>query len=366
MAIRFECEQCGSVLKIKDDLAGKPGKCPKCKTAFTVPEPDDGPDDSTSLDEPEEESEIKSSVAKTTSSASDDFDVDDFLSADLDLDSKAKSKSPAKSRTPLKDIDEDALLSDEPAEKPKRNRNASSASLDDEEEAEDEVFQIRRNDPSKASTSKRTPPPKEIDEEKPSPVHSRSAPGTNSAGTAANMASDLLAKTGKKGKKSAWNEAADERKRESEYDYTDLKNHLFKKIAPLAVGGLVGCWLLYTMMSSAMGGKSYLPELGQVTGKVTLAGKPLANVTVLFHPVQSSTQKVDKKKRASSSGGTTDAAGHYELKYGDAKGAAIGECLIGIEAPSRSDIPAKFMGQKLTVTKTVKPGRQVIDLELSE
>ena len=39
MTIRYECGECGSILKIKDELAGKPGKCPKCKTRFTVPDP---------------------------------------------------------------------------------------------------------------------------------------------------------------------------------------------------------------------------------------------------------------------------------------------------------------------------------------
>jgi hypothetical protein len=38
MTIRYKCEKCGSVLKIKDRLAGTPGKCPKCKTEFQVPE----------------------------------------------------------------------------------------------------------------------------------------------------------------------------------------------------------------------------------------------------------------------------------------------------------------------------------------
>lgn len=40
MTIRYKCSECGASLKIKDDLAGTSGKCPQCKTAFTVPEPD--------------------------------------------------------------------------------------------------------------------------------------------------------------------------------------------------------------------------------------------------------------------------------------------------------------------------------------
>ena len=38
MTIRFTCGECSSVLKINDDLAGTTGRCPKCKTKFTVPQ----------------------------------------------------------------------------------------------------------------------------------------------------------------------------------------------------------------------------------------------------------------------------------------------------------------------------------------
>lgn len=37
MTIRFTCSECGSVLKIKDELAGTSAKCPKCKTKFVIP-----------------------------------------------------------------------------------------------------------------------------------------------------------------------------------------------------------------------------------------------------------------------------------------------------------------------------------------
>ena len=40
MTIRFTCSECASVLKIKDELAGTNGKCPKCKTPFIVPSPE--------------------------------------------------------------------------------------------------------------------------------------------------------------------------------------------------------------------------------------------------------------------------------------------------------------------------------------
>lgn len=38
MTIRFTCSECASVLKIKDDLAGTSGRCPKCNAKFIVPD----------------------------------------------------------------------------------------------------------------------------------------------------------------------------------------------------------------------------------------------------------------------------------------------------------------------------------------
>src|SRR3954467_2334178 len=37
MPIRFKCAECGASMKIKDELAGTKGHCPKCKTEFVVP-----------------------------------------------------------------------------------------------------------------------------------------------------------------------------------------------------------------------------------------------------------------------------------------------------------------------------------------
>lgn len=38
MTIRYECPDCGSVLKIKDERAGQQGRCPKCKSGFQIPD----------------------------------------------------------------------------------------------------------------------------------------------------------------------------------------------------------------------------------------------------------------------------------------------------------------------------------------
>ena len=43
--IEFACPACGSVLRVKDALGGKRGKCPKCAAVITVPEPAPTPAD---------------------------------------------------------------------------------------------------------------------------------------------------------------------------------------------------------------------------------------------------------------------------------------------------------------------------------
>ncbi len=44
MTIRYQCTECDSVLKIRDDKAGQAGRCPQCKTAFVIPEPEAEPE----------------------------------------------------------------------------------------------------------------------------------------------------------------------------------------------------------------------------------------------------------------------------------------------------------------------------------
>ena len=40
MPIKFKCS-CGQVLSVPDKMAGKQGKCPKCKHRFVLEEPDE-------------------------------------------------------------------------------------------------------------------------------------------------------------------------------------------------------------------------------------------------------------------------------------------------------------------------------------
>lgn len=345
MAIRFECEQCGSVLKIKEELAGKPGKCPKCKTPFTVPTLDEESDldEEQSLAGDDSESEDSAPAQPPPPKTSgDDFDVDAFLMDDSAPPPKSKPRAAAAKR-PSPDDDDDSLSDDEEeSPPPKKAKPSKAADLDDDD-----------------------------DQDTPS-APTRRPPGTNASGTAANFASDLLTKSGKKGKKTNWSEAeaqAQARNQEPGYDWSGLSKYLGTRILPAAAGVMLAVYLLYSLVSSSMSGSTFKPTLGRVTGNVKLDGKPVAGAEVWFHPIVDDKTPVEGKKQytGSSSMGMTDPQGNYEQSYSaDLKGAIVGPCRIEIMAIGRSDIPKKYVGKNATEQREVKPGRQVIDFDLSK
>jgi len=113
-----------------------------------------------------------------------------------------------------------------------------------------------------------------------------------------------------------------------------------------AVLGIAGC------------GRGDAPELGEVTGMVTMDGKPLSGVIVVFKP---------DVGRAGSA--TTDANGRYELvyRYG-VKGTKLGMNTISIEWPTGYTgggpaIPAEY-GTRTELKEEVNAGKNVIDIEM--
>ncbi|MFC1597650.1 hypothetical protein ACFL5Q_06920 [Planctomycetota bacterium] len=119
--------------------------------------------------------------------------------------------------------------------------------------------------------------------------------------------------------------------------------------------------LAFSMTGCFRGG----PELGTVTGTVTLDGAPLADAQVAFQP-----------KDGSPSVATTDSAGHYELEYTREKpGAIVGGHIVRIltqttstdesgneiQVPQR--VPEKY-NYRSTLLREVKPGENSIDFKL--
>ena len=106
-----------------------------------------------------------------------------------------------------------------------------------------------------------------------------------------------------------------------------------------------------------------LPELGLVTGTVTLDGTPQPGLQVRFEP-----------QAAALSVGVTDASGRYELRYtNEVKGAAVGKHTVRIEAFEDADaagqgaavvIPPRY-NLDSTLTADVKAGENTINFELT-
>ncbi|HWL10608.1 MAG TPA: hypothetical protein VNQ76_19535 [Planctomicrobium sp.] len=108
------------------------------------------------------------------------------------------------------------------------------------------------------------------------------------------------------------------------------------------------------------------PDLGTVTGIVTLDGAPLADAIIEFLP-----------ERGRPSGALTDHEGRYKLAYtSDAQGAIVGTHSIRISTeryapqpdgstiPIPEKLPAKYH-QKSTLTEEVKEGSNQFNFELT-
>ena len=102
-------------------------------------------------------------------------------------------------------------------------------------------------------------------------------------------------------------------------------------------------------------------DLGEVTGTVTLDGKPLPNAYVQFIP----------QGGGRPAGGTTDEAGNYKLIYSaSAAGALVGPAKVSIttgdpEDPKRPEKLGPGYNSKTTLTAEVTPGDNVHNFDLT-
>ncbi len=115
-------------------------------------------------------------------------------------------------------------------------------------------------------------------------------------------------------------------------------------------------------VSSGCSGRD-VPELGTVTGIVTLDGKPLEKAVVMFQP-----------DNARPSRGETDAAGRYTLIYTrESRGAVPGTHSVNIRTRREDDagnlVLAEFLPNRYhdqtELTANVSPGKNQIDFVLT-
>ena len=121
-------------------------------------------------------------------------------------------------------------------------------------------------------------------------------------------------------------------------------------------------WILFGAMlwlGVAGCGRGDLPELGQVQGKVTLNGKPLAGLEVHFFP--------DTGRAATA---ITQNDGGYRLTYNHGvMGTKVGPNTVSFAWPmgeaGTAKIPEKY-GANSQVKMDVKPGRNTFDFALEK
>ncbi len=355
MSIRYKCDSCGSALTIKDELAGTKGKCPKCKTPFVVPQPETAGSSAGQSPSPSPKAapaakEVKAKPAKATAPA-------------------AKAGAPAPKQGDA-DFDPVAFLMDDdgnagPAKKNAVRRPAAPPLESDAELPSDLLKQ--------AGGRQRSPRnPGDSDKKDPS-----AEPASRYGGSAAATAGAMLSSDASSGAKELLTRSVEEsRARASRMeDFEEPKGPTqfslilqeLIRLSPYIATGLVGViglfWLANRMVSTSFP----LPEMGYVTGRVTLNGQPLAGARVYFSPTEREFELPSGRvERTRTAMGITDEDGKYELIYiDDIEGTAVGsnQVMISRMTDGREDIPPEY-GMRSTVVKEVALGSQEIDFEL--
>lgn len=276
--IKYKCEECGSSLSIKNELAGTAGKCPKCKTKFRVPEPQgDGPDQ-----EPSKKKKRKQ-VAAESGGEQKEVSEDDMIFGEGFFNAEDAPQRPRPTLPTFEEQTED----EKPKSKPKKPFGAAKPA------------------------------------------------GDNSA----NIASELLSKTGKKSRPSDFQE---EEESEGGYDFSAINYLILWRVLPVVLGLGLLVPLFYWFFSGMLGMGPELPPLAELHGVIKIDGTPAANAQVQFIPALNQSD--------ANSGGpshaNTGADGSYKAYY-------------------KRDVPGVIFG-KHTVRVTVGPLRVQQEITVAE
>lgn len=296
MTIRFTCDECGSVLKIKDELAGTDGKCPKCKKPFVVPSPE-----ASEAEPPQKPSPVEvkpatparatapAAPAKPTKRPADDdeFDPVSFLME------KPKKRPAAFNPSPVDDDDD---------------RTGEGLALDDAPASETPAPAKRwgaRKETSAADAASRS----------------------LGAGTG-NAARDLLTKSMEESRVRA-SEMPEEKPR-FDFDFAGFFREFGLKGGGILAVILLVAFGLYRLTTGMMGDGLQLPEMGYVSGQVTYQGKPQAGIILYFTPTDVEIKGSEERWRAST--GMTDENGEYTMYYIEGvEGVKTGRCQVSLE-----------------------------------
>jgi phage FluMu protein Com len=354
MSIRYKCEKCGSTLNIKDELAGSAGKCPKCKSAFTVPTP--------------------AAAEAPTRRVSDSGNA--TVSPPAAKQAKAPLKRSGGARTADDDFDPMAvLMGDEPpsASRPGRNRPAPPP-LSDEEIPSDLEFELEiGGEADEEVAPRKTKKRKRVqfddsDEFDASMPNSASATAGAMLGGASAGAKDLLTRTMEESRARASRIDDEEDDRLRGPGVKDYVREYGLQATGIAVAFVLVTWGLYRLANSMYGGGMPVPDLGRVYGIVKLDGQPLEGAKVRFTPTDRNLSVDEQgRHRYRASTATTDAEGYYDLYYSeDVRGAAVTEHRVSIEkfGPDGRLLTPANMYDLTEEMRPVESGSNEIDFNL--
>lgn len=393
MTIRVVCARCAAKLDIREELAGATRRCPKCKTEFTVPAAED--EEGVSIAEQDEEAAVAEQApavaAAETAQRADaaasppdaplsgmtDGDDDDEDYVPSFVTAPASEKTPPKPTPTAKNDDDGPVLSIPKGPLPPRPK---SKTFDPEEFLKDD------DSPAPSPAAVREPPrrnPFEVDDEPRTPMRAKSTRSgardrqRPSAGTGAPLESATPAVGGTRDraqaarelrqalKESALKPAEEEEKaRGIAFELSVLFSEIGIKGLAMFLGALVVAVGLYFVSYRVLVGKPRLPELGYVTGTVTLDGSPATGATVYFAPVEQSVDSGGKKIIPRTSFGLVNEKGEYRMMYQEGiPGVTVGKCRVWVALP-----PPKMaleFSQVAMETREVLPGKQTFDFRLT-
>ena len=376
MTIRYTCDKCESVLKIKDELAGTDGKCPKCKTRFVVPQPaleaehGAAAPSHKSLPKVAPTSPARSKPIAAEATSGDGIPTTKHAKATHKGGEKTPEKPAAKAPSKPADDDEFDPVSflmegprkkptfepepDDDDEPPPRSRGGAPASrgkgsgrgfsldddLDDGIDAPPPTRKWGSKSESDSSNGRE-------------PVNSR------------NVAQDLLSRSMEESRVRA--AEMPESKPRFNFDFAGMFREVGLKGGGVTLGIIVGAYLIYAGMQSMMGTKIHLPPLGYVSGTITYEGQPAVGLKVYFSPVERAIPGAnEKKERSRDSIGITNLKGDFVAYYlPDTAGARVGPCRIWMESMDpKIVIPTKY-GPGSTHLREVKSGpNEYVKIEL--
>jgi hypothetical protein len=302
MTIRYECTECGAGLKIKDELAGTKGQCPKCKTEFVIPPPD----------------------GAATESKSES--IEDWL-------------PPADGSVGMPSVDEPDELTEDPTAELFDDFEAAPVFVPDEpdpvEETRTEKRHKRRDRKSKEKKK-----------------------GSVSSATTARSAQALLnASAEKKRMQSGMPDPAGD---DDDNETTEAIKYYGTRLVLPGFGFLLCCYFAYSWLASET---LKLPPLGQVSGIVKLDGRPLSQAKISFEPIFENSSESFGSNAIGYCDENGYYELIYSLKH-NVYGAVIGDNRVTIESDGSVFVPPRYNMQSELV-REVKASNDSMNFDLT-